>query len=94
MSAFTGMHEDRLAVAEVEAAFLVVWEDDPDDWLARFDKSAGFPARAWAENMVRVYNRRLAGQHDAVVVEATTGAGHAHPERPADRCATRYDVLQ
>lgn len=84
----------RLAVVEERDAFVVVREDDPEDWLARFEKSSGFPAQAWAENMVRVYNYRLAEEHDAVVVEATTGDGHAHLERPADRCASRYDVLQ
>ena len=56
-----------LAVREVEAAFLVVREGDPEDWLARFEKGGGFPARAWAENMVEVYNRRLRGG----------GAGHS-----------------
>ena len=49
----------RLAVREEEAAFLVVRADDPDDWLARFQKGDGFPAREWAENMARVFNRRL-----------------------------------
>gem|GEM_PF-974526 len=49
----------RLAFREEETAFLVVREEDPDDWLARFDKGGGFPAREWAENMVRVFNRRL-----------------------------------
>jgi hypothetical protein len=52
--------EGRLAVREEEAAFLVVREGDPEDWLACFDKANGFPAREWADNMVRVYNRRLA----------------------------------
>ena len=52
--------EGRLAVREEEAAFLVVHEGDPEDWLARFDKANRFPAREWAENMVRAYNRRLA----------------------------------
>jgi hypothetical protein len=52
--------EGRLAVREEEAAFLVVREEDPEDWLARFEKADGFPAREWAENMVSVYNRRLA----------------------------------
>ena len=51
--------EGRLAVREERAAFLVVRERDPDDWLVRFDKENGFPARKWAENMVRVFNRRL-----------------------------------
>ncbi|MGH3148896.1 MAG: hypothetical protein ACRDTR_24205 [Rubrobacter sp.] len=52
--------EGRLAVREEGNAFLVVREAYPEDWLARFAKDEGFPAREWAENMVRVYNRRLA----------------------------------
>jgi hypothetical protein len=51
--------EGRLAVREEESAFLVVRADDLDDWLVRFEKGGDFPAREWAENMVRVYNRRL-----------------------------------
>lgn len=51
--------DGRLAVREEETAFLMVREDDPGDWLARFDKADGFPAREWAGNMVRVFNRRL-----------------------------------
>lgn len=51
----------RLAVREEGDAFLVVREEDPDDWLARFEKGDGFPARRWAENMVRVFNGRLSG---------------------------------
>ena len=49
----------QLAVREEEGAFLVVRAEDPEDWLVRFEKSPGFPAREWAENMVRVYNRRV-----------------------------------
>ena len=51
--------EGRLAVREEAGAFLVVREDDPEDWLARFEKADGFAAREWAQNMARVYNRRL-----------------------------------
>ena len=51
--------EGPLAVREEGDAFLVVRADDPEDWLARFEKGEGFPARAWAENMAEVYNRRL-----------------------------------
>ncbi len=51
--------DGRLAFREEETAFLVVREADPDDWLVRFDKDGDFPAREWAENMVRVFNRRL-----------------------------------
>ena len=51
--------DGTLAVREVEKAYLVVRSEDPEDWLARFEKSPGFPAREWAENMARVYNRRL-----------------------------------
>ena len=52
--------DGRLAVREEEGAFLVVRVGDTEDWLARFDKDEDFPAREWAENMVSVYNRRLA----------------------------------
>jgi hypothetical protein len=52
--------DGKLAVREEDEAFLVVREEDPDDWLARFDKVGDFPAREWAENMTNVYNRRLA----------------------------------
>jgi hypothetical protein len=49
----------KLVVREERAAFFVAREEDPDDWLVRFDKDGGFPAREWADNMVRVFNRRL-----------------------------------
>ena len=51
--------DGELAVVEEEGAFFVVRAEDPEDWLVRFEKSRDFPAREWAENMVRVYNRRL-----------------------------------
>jgi hypothetical protein len=51
--------EGELAVVEVETAFFVVRAADPDDWLVSFEKSPDFAAREWAENMVRVFNRRL-----------------------------------
>ena len=51
--------DGRLAVREERAAFLVVREEDPEDWLARFEKGDDFPAHEWAENMARVFNRRL-----------------------------------
>jgi hypothetical protein len=63
----------------VEAAFLVVRREDPDDWLARFEKGGGFPAREWAENMVRVYNRRLSGRPDPPTPPGTR-PGTYHPE--------------
>lgn len=53
--------EGCLAVVEKLDVFLVVRADDPEDWLARFEKDPDFPASAWAENMVRVFNRRLTG---------------------------------
>lgn len=49
----------RLTVVEKDKAFFVTLEDDPSDWLVRFEKDAGFGAREWAENMADVYNRRF-----------------------------------
>ena len=71
----------RLAVREEEAAFLVVREEDPGDWLARFDKGGDFPARAWAENMVRVYNRRLSRSHARPPTPPGTRPLSYHPGR-------------
>ncbi len=51
--------DGKLAVREEESAFLVFRAGHPEDWLARFEKTGDFPAREWAENMARVYNRRL-----------------------------------
>jgi hypothetical protein len=72
--------QDRLAVREEEAAFLVVREGDPDDWLARFDKGGGFPAREWAQNMVRVYNRRLALRSAGPPTPPGTSPASYHPD--------------
>ncbi len=71
----------RLAVREEETAFLVVRADDPEDWLVRFEKTPDFPAREWAENMVRVYNRRLSRRHDRPPTPPGTRPDSYHPGR-------------
>ena len=69
--------EGRLAVREEETAVLVVREEDPEDWLARFEKAGGFPAREWADNMASVYNRRLAlGAAGPTNISGSFLAGH------------------
>jgi hypothetical protein len=73
--------EGRLAVREEETAFLVVRVDDLDDWLVRFEKSGDFPAREWAENMVRVYNRRLSQRHAEPPTPPGTRPASYHPDR-------------
>ena len=70
-----------LAVREEGAAFLVVRAEDPDDWLVRFEKDPGFPAREWAENMVRVYNRRLSRRHARPPTPPGTRPDSYHPGR-------------
>jgi hypothetical protein len=72
--------EGRLAVREEEAAFLVVRADDLEDWLVRFDKSGDFPAREWAENMVRVYNRRLVKRSAGPPTPPGTRPASYHPD--------------
>jgi hypothetical protein len=51
-----------LALVEDESAIYVVQEDDPNDWLVRFEKDGSFPAASWAYHMVAVYNDRLSEQ--------------------------------
>lgn len=53
---------------------------DPEDWLARFEKDEGFPAREWAENMARVYNRRLQQRSGPPTPPGTRPASY-HPRR-------------
>jgi hypothetical protein len=72
--------DGRLTVREEAAAFLVVREADPHDWLARFEKEKGFPAREWAENMARVFNRRLERRPDGPPTPPGTRPSSYHPE--------------
>jgi hypothetical protein len=69
----------ELTVVEEAAAFFVVRAEDSDDWLVRFEKDPGFPAREWAENMVRVYNRRLSRQSAGPPTPPGTRPGSYHP---------------
>ena len=71
---------DELAVREEEGAFLVVRAGDPEDWLARFERDADFPAREWAENMARVYNRRLVRRSAGPLTPPGTRPKSFHPE--------------
>jgi hypothetical protein len=70
----------KLAVREEDEAFLVVRAEDPDDWLARFEKEKGFPAREWAENMVSVFNRRLRRRTAAPPTPPDTRPLNYHPD--------------
>jgi hypothetical protein len=47
----------------------------------RFEKTPDFPAREWAENMVRVYNRRLSRRHDRPPTPPGTRPDSYHPGR-------------
>jgi hypothetical protein len=70
----------ELAVVEEEPTFLVVRAEDPEDWLVRFEKAPGFPAREWAENMVRVYNQRLLTRHAGPPTPPGTRPDSYHPD--------------
>jgi hypothetical protein len=72
--------DGELAVVEEEKAFLVVRAEDREDWLVRFEKAPGFPAREWAENMVRVYNRRLAHRSAEPPTPRGTRLTSYHPD--------------
>ena len=72
--------EGRLAVREEGGAFFVVREEDPKDWLARFEKDGDFPAREWAENMANVYNRRLTRRPTKPPTPPGTRPASYHPE--------------
>lgn len=76
---------DRLAVVETAGGYLVVRAGDPKDWLVRFDEGDGFPARAWAENMVRIYNARHVGRRvDTFPPGARPASYHPGEDGPDD----------
>lgn len=52
---------EQVTIWETAEAVYVGWADAQEDWLARFDKAEGFPARAWAERMADLCNGRAAG---------------------------------
>jgi hypothetical protein len=72
--------EGRLAVREERAAFLVVRERDPYDWLVRFDLEKVFPARKWAENMVQVFNGGLLSRSAGPPTPPGTRPAIYHPD--------------
>ncbi len=72
--------EGELAVVEEEGAFFVVRAEDPEDWLVRFEQSRDFPAREWAENMVRVYNMRLSRRSAGPPTPPGTRPASYHPD--------------
>jgi hypothetical protein len=72
--------DGELAVVEEDAAFLVVRAEDHEDWLVRFEKASSFPAREWAENMVQVYNRRLAHLSAGPPTPPGTRPSSYHPD--------------
>jgi hypothetical protein len=51
--------DGRLVVVEEADRVLVARAEDPSDWLCAFAKTGDFPARRWADDMVRTYNARL-----------------------------------
>jgi hypothetical protein len=50
------LSEVILEVIEDADNVRVVLAGDPEDWLVCFEKTTDFPARAWAERMVGLYN--------------------------------------
>lgn len=77
--------DGKLAVREEESAFLVFRAGDPEDWLARFEKTEDFPARQWAENMASVYNRRLERRSSGPPIPPGTRPASYHPRQSDDK---------
>jgi hypothetical protein len=66
-----------LEVYETHSAFVVASAADPEDWIARFEKAVGFPAREWAERMASLYNAGgLEGQSILVARKALSAPPH------------------
>ena len=49
---------NQLTVVETKDEYLVVWDNNHADWVARFKKDDEFPARMWAERMQSLFVER------------------------------------
>ena len=70
----------RLTVVEAEGTYLVVNEDDPEDWVACFTQDERFPAHDWAERMAELYNLRGHEERDPENAPLFTGTHHPRKE--------------
>jgi hypothetical protein len=67
---------ERLIVVEQAGRFMVVSEDDPNDWVASFTPDERFPARDWAERMAELYNLRGHDERNPDNAPIFTGTHH------------------
>lgn len=54
---------EALKVVKRAGCYLVAYDDDGEDWVARFELDGFFPAEDWARRMAFLYNIR----HDSLV---------------------------
>jgi hypothetical protein len=74
---------ERLTVVERAGIFMVVSEDDPNDWVACFTPDERFPARDWAERMAELYNLRGHDERDPDDAPIFMGTHHPRKESHA-----------
>ena len=51
--------DSPLIIIETEQEVIVAWDDDPEDWIARFRKDGEFPAYYWASRMQSLYTEQV-----------------------------------
>jgi len=67
-----------LGVQEDAQSFLVVINEDAEDWLVRFEKAPDFEAQGWAEHMANTYNDRLMSDADDEFFRVTARSPDLH----------------
>lgn len=51
-------HLPELTIHKLADSIRVIFNNDPDDWIAEYRKTDSFPARQWAERIIDLYEQR------------------------------------
>jgi hypothetical protein len=73
----------KLTIIDSESWVYVAPNQDPEDWVARFEKAEDFPALEWAERMVALYNSDLRARESPAL-------WHHRPRPPETPPASSY----
>ena len=64
------MMPEPLRVVKRAGCYLVAYDEDGEDWVARFELHGVFPAEDWAKRMAYLYNSRQNSMVDANMADS------------------------
>lgn len=55
-------NDNALTIHESAEFVRIIFNNNPEDWIAEYRKEGGFPARRWAERAVAMYDKHQSEQ--------------------------------